>query len=142
MGDKSTAYAVDILELIFQALPIPDLARDAASPTAFLYIGLHFAAPATNFQDSNEATYTSYARVAVARTTGGWDVSAGGVATPDAQISFPAATGGSDSIEFFSVGTEATGTTALLYSGPVLPIIAVSNGVTPVLTVATSITEE
>ncbi|WP_208858185.1 hypothetical protein [Ensifer sp. LC163] len=88
-----------------------------------------------------EATYTSYARVAVARTTGGWTVTNNSV-SPVANIDFPAATGGTNTITHFGVGTVATLAGKLLYSGTVTPNISVSSGVTPRLTTASTVTED
>jgi hypothetical protein len=87
----------------------------------------------TGDQTTSEATYTGYARVAVARSSGGWTIS--GTAPTQVQnaalISFPACTAGSNTITFFGVGTLTSGAGKLLYSGAVSPNLAVSNGITP-----------
>jgi hypothetical protein len=44
-------------------------------------------------------------------------------------------------ITFASIGVATSGATNILYSGPVTPTINVSNGVTPRLTTASTITE-
>lgn len=140
---KSNAFENDLLELIFNATAIPNLADNAASsPLTNLYVSLHTADPGeTGNQSTSEATYTSYARVAVARTSGGWTVTNNSV-SPVANIDFPAATGGSETITYFGVGSASSGTGVLYYSGSVSPTIAVSSGVTPRLTTASTITEE
>ncbi|MFZ5669132.1 MAG: phage tail fiber protein [Pseudomonadota bacterium] len=105
-------------------------------------MSLHTADPGeAGDQTTSEATYTSYARVAVARTTGGWTVNNNSV-SPVADISFPAATGGSNTITHFGVGTASSGAGKLLYSGAVSPTLAVSTGITPKLTTASTITED
>jgi len=92
-------------------------------------------------QTTNEIAYTDYARVAVARTTGGWTVTNNSV-SPAATISFPAGTGGSGTATHFGVGVAASGAGVLLYSGSITPNIVCGNGVTPQLTTATAITED
>ena len=140
---KSNAFENDLLELIFNATAIANLADNAASsPLTNLYVSLHTADPGeAGNQSTNETTYTSYARVAVARTSGGWTVTGNSV-SPVANIDFPAATGGSGTITFFGVGSASSGAGVLYYSGTVTPNISVTAGVTPRLTTASTITEE
>lgn len=140
---KSNAFENDLLELIFNATAIANLADNAASsPLTNLYVSLHTADPGeAGNQSTNETTYTSYARVAVARTSGGWTVTNNSV-SPVANIDFPAATGGSGVITYFGVGSASSGSGVLYYSGTVTPNITVSSGVTPRLTTASTITEE
>jgi len=70
---KSNAFENSLLKLIFNATAIANLADNAAtSPLTNLYVSLHTADPGeAGDQSTNEVSYTSYARVAVARTTGG-----------------------------------------------------------------------
>lgn len=141
---KSDVFENDLLELIFNGTAIPNLAINAtASPLTNLYISLHTADPGeAGTQSTSETTYTSYARVAVARTSGGWTVTANSV-SPVANIDFPACTaGGPHTITFFGVGSAASGAGVLYYSGSVSPSISVSSGVTPRLTTASTITED
>lgn len=139
---KGNTWSNDILGLLFNATTIANIAQNnSSSPLTNLYISLHTANPgAGGSQTTSEAAYTSYARQAVARTSGGFTVSGTSV-TPVSQISFPAATGGSETETYFGIGTASTGAGILLYSGSISPTIAVSNGVTPILTNATSVTE-
>lgn len=140
---KGDTFENDWLKLIFNATAIANIADNAAtSPLTNLYVSLHTADPGeTGSQTTNETSYTSYARVAVARTSGGWTVTANSV-SPASTISFPACTGGTATITHFGVGTASSGTGKLLYSGTVSPNISVSSGVTPQLTTATAITED
>ena len=141
MAAKGTTFDNDWLKLIFNATAIANIADDASSsPFTILYVSLHTASPAGTSQTTNEAAYTSYARVAVARTTGGWTVTSNSV-SPVATISFPACTGGTETETHFGVGTAISGAGKLLYYGTVTPNIAVSNGVTPQLTTASTVTE-
>lgn len=139
---KSSTFSNDFLKLVFNATAIANIADNAASsPLTNLYIALHTADPgAGGSQTTSEATYTSYARVAVARTSGGWTIT-GASLVPVATISFPACTGGTNTITYFSIGTASSGAGKILYSGAVSPSISVSSGVTPQLTTATTVTE-
>jgi hypothetical protein len=140
---KSNTFENDWLKLIFNATAIANLADNAASsPLTSLYVSLHTADPGeAGNQTTNETSYTSYARVAVARTSGGWTVTNNSV-SPVANIDFPAATGGSGTITYFGVGSASSGSGVLYYSGTVTPSISVTSGVTPRLTTASTITED
>lgn len=140
---KGDTFENDLLKLIFNGTAIGNMADNAAtSPLTNLYVSLHTADPGeAGSQTTSEATYTSYARVAVARTSGGWTVTANSV-SPAAVISFPACTGSTNTITHFAVGTASSGAGKILYSGTVSPNIAVSTGVTPQLTTSTAITED
>jgi hypothetical protein len=140
---KGNTFENDWLKLIFNATAIANIADDAAtSPLTNLYVSLHTADPGeTGDQTTNECAYTSYARVAVARTTGGWTVTNNSV-SPVANIDFPAATGGTETATHFAVGTASSGAGKLLYSGTISPNISISSGVTPRLTTSSTITED
>ena len=139
---KSSTFDNDWLKLIFNATAIANLADNTAtSPLTNLYVALHTADPtAAGTQSSNEATYTGYARVSVARTSGGWTVTGASI-SPVAAITFPACTAGTNTITFWSVGVASSGATKILYSGAVSPSISVSAGVTPQLTTGSTVTE-
>jgi len=140
---KGNTFENDLLELILNGQAIANIADDAgSSPLTNLYVSLHTSDPGeAGNQESNECAYTSYARVAVSRGGAGWSVS-GNSASPVSAIEFPAATGGSETATYFAVGTDASGTGKLLYSGAISPNIAISSGVTPRLTTASTITED
>lgn len=140
---KTNTCENSLLLLLFNATTFADLAEnDTTSPATNLYVSLHTADPGeAGVQNTNEIAYTSYARVAVARTSGGWTVTANSV-VPAATISFPAGTGGSGTATHFGVGVASSGATVLLYKGTVTPNIVCGSGITPQLTVATAITED
>lgn len=140
---KGNTFENDILKLVFNATAIANIADNAAtSPLTNLYVALHTADPGeTGDQTSSEITYTSYARVAVARTSGGWTVT-GNSTSPVANISFPAGTGGSGTATHASVGTLTSGAGKILYKGAITPNIVCGSGVTPVLTTSSTITED
>lgn len=122
----------DLTKLIFQATAIANIADNAAaSPLGNLYISLHTADPGeAGDQTTSEATYTSYARQAVLRTSGGWTVT-NNQATNAAAINFPAATGGSNTITHVAIGTSVSGAGKILASGALSSSLAVSTGITP-----------
>jgi hypothetical protein len=130
------------LNLIYRAVAWANVADNAAtSPITNTYSALHTADPGdAGTQATSEATYTGYARVAVARTTGGWTAASGGAIFPAAAITFPAGTAGSGTVTFFSQGKTVSGATDAYHSGTVTPSIVTGNGVTPQLTTATQLT--
>lgn len=140
---KGDTFENDFVKLIFQGTAIANIADNAAtSPLTSLYLSLHTADPGeTGSQTTNEATYTSYARVAVARTSSGFTISNNQV-TLAANTDFPAATGGTNTITHFGVGTASSGAGKLLYKGSLSPSISVSSGVTPRINSGVIVTEE
>ena len=140
---KGDIFENDWLKLVFNATPIANLADNAATaPLTNLFVALHTADPGeAGTQATSEATYTGYARVPVARTTAGWTVTGNSV-SPVANISFPAGTGGSGIVTYFSVGAAASGASKIFYSGTVTPNITTGNGITPILSTSSTITED
>lgn len=113
-----------------------------SSTAGSYYVSLHTSDPGeAGDQTTNEITYTSYARVAVARSGSGWTVTANSV-SPAATVTFPAGTGGSGTATHFGVGTASSGAGVLLYKGAISPTIVCGNGITPSLTTASTITED
>lgn len=149
MAGKTDVFELDVLKLIFNGTAIANIADNAASsPITNLYISLHTADPtdaAASGQTTNETTYTGYARVAIARTTGGWTcATVAGVTSvvPVANISFGSCSAGTATITHIGIGTATSGVGKLLFSGSVSPSIAVAVGVVPQITTASTITED
>lgn len=95
------------------------------------YISLHTADPGeAGSQTTSEATYTSYARVSVARSGAGWTIAAANVSNA-AATTFPAATGGSNTITHFGIGSALSGAGNLFFKGALTSSLAVSSGITP-----------
>jgi len=143
---KSNTHENDYLKLIFNNVTmtlVGDAAGILASAAAgSLYLSLHTADPGeAGDQTTNEVAYTSYARVAVARTTGGFTVSTNTAALV-ANVSFPAGTGGSGTATHWGIGASSSGAGKLLYKGAISPTIVCGNGVTPQLTAGTVVTED
>jgi hypothetical protein len=139
---KGNTFEDDILKLIFNATPIADLAdNDQSTPITTLTVALHTADPGeAGTQATNEAAYTGYARVTVARTSGGWTVLNGSV-SPVAAIDFgecTASPGGP--ITHASIGTGVAN--KLLYKGALTPNITMAAGVIPRIKTTSTITED
>lgn len=145
---KSNFLENAILNLLFRAVAIANIADNAAaSPLTNLFWSLHIADPGeAGTQATSETSYGSYARQAVARTTGGMSAATTGSTSPAANVVFPAASSPTlptvQSITHAGIGQAVAGATNLFYSGPVTPNINVSTGVQPILTTASTITED
>lgn len=141
---KSNAAENSFLKLLFNAVAWANIADNAsASPLLNLYVALHTADPGeAGDQTTNEIAYTGYIRVAVLRTAGGWTV-AGNSVSPVAAITFgPMTAGAGGTATFASIGTLVSGAGVILYSGALAPTILVTNGVTPQIGTASTITED
>jgi hypothetical protein len=132
---KSNTFENDLLQLIFNNVDIADIGDAGGlqnSATAgSLYIALHTADPGeAGNATTSEATYTNYARVAVARTVGGWTVS-GNQATNAAQITFPQCGASGNTITHVSITTALSGASKILYSGALNSSLSVALNITP-----------
>jgi hypothetical protein len=129
---KSTTFSNDIALLIFNATAIANMADNASSsPFTNLYLSLHTASPGIGgAQTTNETAYTNYARIAVARTAGGWTV-ASGAATNAALAQFAQCGVTGATITHIAIGTASSGAGKVLYAGALNSSLAVSNGVQP-----------
>lgn len=140
---KSNAAENAILLLIYNATAWADIAQDdGSSPATNIHVAGHTSDPGeAGTGSTNEIAYTSYARVAVARSGSGWTVTNNSV-SPAAAITFPAGTGGSGTMTHFSTTIGSSGATVIIHSGTVTPNIVCGSGVTPQLTTSTAITED
>lgn len=122
MAGIANTFENDIMKLFFQATAVADLAEnDASSPATNLYASLHATYPGeAGDQTTGEVAYTSYARAAVARTSGGWTVT-NNVVNPVANISFPTCTGAPTTAFFFGIGVASSGAGKLLFFGGIGP---------------------
>lgn len=122
---KGNTTENDILEYIFKGTAI------SWNGNTNLFLSLHTADPGEGGnQTTNEATYTSYARVSVSRSGTGWTVSGNQVQNA-ALVQFPQATGGTNTITHVAVGTASSGTGQILYSGALNSSLTVSSGIQP-----------
>jgi hypothetical protein len=141
---KSNTFENDLLKLIYQAVAIANIADNAAaSPLTNLFVALHTADPGeAGDQTTNEAAYTGYARIPVARTSGGWAVTGASV-SPVADIVFGACTASpGGNLTHASVGVAVSGATKILHSGTLTPNIAMAVGVIPTVKTTSTITED
>jgi len=135
---KTNTWETDLLLLVFNNVAV-SLVGDASGlqPSGVagsLYVSLHTADPGeTGTQLTSETGYTSYARVAVARTVGGWTVGTGTVSNAGG-VTFPACTGGSSTVTYFGVGTSSSGAGKLLYRGLLVTPQLITSGVQPFFT--------
>jgi hypothetical protein len=131
-GEKGNTNSINILKLIFQAVNYANIADNTVtSPLTNLFVSLHTADPgAAGTQQTSEAAYTGYARVAVARTSGGWSIAAETI-TNVAAITFPASTSGPEVETWVGVGSLTSGAGVLFWAGPLTASLTVNNGITP-----------
>jgi hypothetical protein len=141
---KSNSLETSILALLFNATAIANIADNASSGAlTSLYVSLHTADPGeAGTQATSETGYTGYARIAVARTSGGWTV-ASGSCSPAANIDFGECTASPGAaITHFGIGTASSGAGVLLYSGTVSPNVTLAVGVVPRLKTSSTISED
>lgn len=143
---KTNTWENDLLLLMFNNTN-SSLHGDAtglrgSSTAGSYYFSLHTADPGeAGDQTTNEIGYTSYARVAVARSGAGFTVTGNAVATA-AAVTFPAGTGGSGTATHFGIGCSSSGAGKLLYKGALTPNVVCGSGVTPEINAGTVVTED
>jgi hypothetical protein len=144
---KTNACENGLLLLIFNNTDFANIGDAAglqnSAVAGSLYFSLHTADPGeAGDQTTNEIAYTSYARVAVARSGAGFVVTGNSV-SPASAVTFPAGTGGGPTTAtHFGLGTASSGAGVLLYKGAITPNIVCGSGVTPQFTTASAITED
>lgn len=131
----TNAFETSILGLILNNANIANIGDATglrgSSTAGSLYISLHTGDPGeTGDQTTSEATYTSYARVAIARSGSAWTVS-GNNASNAAAVTFPEAASGTNAITHFGIGTDSSGAGNLLFKGALSATLNVSAGITP-----------
>jgi hypothetical protein len=130
---KSTTASNNILALIFNATTWNEIAEnDTSSPATNLYLSLHTADPGVGgSQATNETSYTNYVRIAVARTTGGWDAPSGGATANAALAQFAQCGASGATLTHVAIGTASSGAGLVLYAGALTSSLAVANGIQP-----------
>lgn len=127
---KSTTSANDTLDALLRAVD------PAWRSGATRYVALHTADPGNaGTQLTSEATYTSYARVAVTASTG-FSAAAAGSSANTALIQFPQCTGGTNVITHVSIGTASSGAGQIIYRGALNASLSVANLIQPQFSVA------
>lgn len=137
---KGNTTENDLMQTIFNNVALP-------SYGSIYYVALHTADPGeAGAQNTSEASYTDYARVAVARTSGGWGV-VGNEASNVDEITFPECNASyspsTQTITHVSIGTASSGAGQILYSGALTaPGIIVSALDTPRFPAAALVIQE
>jgi len=132
LTNTAEAALLDLLFLNTDWANIGDAAglQNSAAAGSF-YISLHTADPTeTGTQTTSEVAYTGYARVAVARTAGGWTRTVSTMSNT-ALVQFPQCTGGTATATHFGIGTDVSGAGNLLLKGALTSSLAISNGIQP-----------
>jgi len=144
---KSNTFENNLLLLIFNNTNIANIgdATGLRGSTAAgnLYWALHTADPGeAGSAVTSETAYTGYARVAAARSSGGFTVTGNSV-SPAANVDFgecTASPGGP--LTHCSVVDTASGAGIILYSGTLTPNITMAAGVIPRIKTTSTITED
>lgn len=121
---KGNTTENDVVKFMFNNVAMPTYGSN-------LYMALHTADPGeAGNATTNEATYGSYARVAVSRDSGGFTVS-NNQAQNTALVQFPQCTSGSETITHVSITTASSGASQILYKGALTQSVAVSAPIQP-----------
>lgn len=144
-GSKKDAFETALLQHIFQNAAIANVGNAAglqpAGAAGSFYIAL-FTTANTDAAAGTEASYTGYARVAVARSSAGWTI-AGGACSNAALITFGACTAGTNTIVGFAICTGSTvGTADAIYWGDLSASLSVSAGITPEFAIGALVVNE
>lgn len=132
MTNAAEQAFLDLLFLNADWTDIGDAAGLQNSATAgSFYVSLHSSDPGeAGSQTTNEVAYTSYARVAVARTSGGWTRTSSTMANT-ALVQFPSCTGSTATATHFGIGTDSSGAGNLLLKGALTSSLSISTGIQP-----------
>ncbi len=147
---KSNAFETALLQLFFQNANVANVGDATgvrgSSAAGSLYLALHTADPGeAGDQSTNEVSYGSYARVAVARSAGGFTVSGNNVQLV-AEAAFPLGTSGAATQNgaWASIGTLSSGAGMILYRAQLATALFTGSGIQPKLSAGTgfSVTED
>lgn len=132
MSNASEAALLDLLFLNTDWANVGDAGGLQNSATAgSFYVSLHTADPGeAGDQTTSEANYTGYARVAVARTAGGWTRTVSTVSNT-AAVQFGECTAGANTVTYFAVGLLSSGAGQIVVSGALSAPRNISAGITP-----------
>lgn len=121
---KSNTTENDILKMILQGTD-PSWRAGATA-----YVAMHTADPGeAGSAITSEATYGSYARVAITKASA-WTDNGSSFANANL-IQFPQCSSGSNSLTYFSIVTTASGAGQILYSGQLTSTLSVTTGIQP-----------
>lgn len=144
---KTNSCEAGLLDLLFLNTDFANVGdasglQNSATAGSF-YISLHTSDPGeAGDQTTNETAYTNYARVAVARTSGGWTRTSNSMANT-ATITFPTGGASGATVTHFGIGTASSGAGVLLYKGALTSSLVVGSGVAPTFAAgALTVTED
>lgn len=134
-GSKTNTFETDILELIFNNTDLAGIGDgtglQGSTAVGSLYVALFESDPGDAGTVTNEADYTGYARVAVARTSGGWTI-AGNNASNTAAVTFGECTAGTNTATHFGICKAGTASVQdLIFHGDLDSSLAISTGIIP-----------
>jgi len=140
MASKTTQSANDIVNYMLRNVAP---SWDGAST---LYFSLHTGAIGLGGdQDTNEATYTPYARIPITRTSGGsFDAAAAGIALNNALLQFAKCTGGTlpETLTHAALGELASGAGTVIVSAALDFPLVVNINVRPVFQIGSVAIQE
>jgi hypothetical protein len=132
MTNAAEANLMNLLFLNTDWANIGDAAglQNSAAAGSF-YVSLHSSDPGeAGNQSTNEISYTGYARVAVARTAGGFTLTTSTISNT-ALVQFAQCTGGTATASHFGIGTDLSGNGNLIFKGALTSPLSISNGIQP-----------
>jgi hypothetical protein len=131
MGYNMKSYAASngILDLAYRGVAFEGIAiNDTSDPATQINVALHTGTvTAGDAQTVNEANYTGYARLNIARNTGGWDAASLGQIANTALAQFPECTGGTNVVTWVSTGVGGV----IFHAGALTDQRTISSGITP-----------
>jgi len=130
----TNGFETSLLTLIFNNTAIANIGNagglQPSSAPGDLYVGLTTADPTETGSTANELAYTGYARIAVARSAGGWTISSNNASNAAAITFGEMAAGGPESATHFFIATALTGGD-VLFSGALTGTLVINDGVIP-----------
>ena len=134
-GSKKDTFENGLLLLIFNNTTVAGIGSDGlrgSTTPGSLYIALFKTIPPSDSVQGTELAYTGYARVAVARSAGGWTVS-GDNASNAAAVTFGMCTGGGPetAIAFAVCKAGTIGVDDAIYWGDLTSPLVIDTNITP-----------
>lgn len=138
---KTKTYGYALLRHILNNVAMANIGDTSglqpAGAAGNLYLGLYTINPGRGAdQTTNELTYTSYVRIPIARTTGGWTCVNPGTDQPayaynTAEMLWAACTGAAgETATYWGVGTAVSGAGELLYATSITdPVDGITIGI-------------
>lgn len=133
-GSKSNAFETALLTLIFNNTNLAGIGDSTglrgSSTAGSFYISLYTLDPSDS-SDGTETTYTNYARVGVARSSGGWTISGNNCSNTAAITFAQCGVTGATLTAFGVCKSDTENTDDAIYWGELTSDLVVSSGITP-----------